>query len=139
MMNDDALMTMTRWGRWVKGCPENLKRFIRSGNSRLPLKSSVQRNFQRFIEIQPPLISGFWPVSVTLRGSPPTCSNRHYLQVEGQGSRICGSLAAGLPGTFFWQALFYELTQIFLAGTLLFYRLINIVKLCYEKSAWRTA
>ena len=31
------------------------------------------------------------------------------VRVEGpsrQGSRICGSLAAGLPGPFFWQALF---------------------------------
>ena len=55
------------------------------------------------------------------------------VRVEGpsrQGSRKCGSLAAGLPGPFFWQALFYELTQIFLAGTLLFYPLVNIVRPC---------
>ena len=31
-----------------------------------------------------------------------------YIQfpTDDQGCRICGSLAAGLPGTFFWQALF---------------------------------
>ena len=45
---------------------------------------------KEFIEIQLPLISRFWPVSVTLWG---TCSNRQCLQVEGAGLKPTWSVA----------------------------------------------